>query len=811
MSDIEISEKDLQDAEMFLESYLTERHPEADFSKGTSLRDHTISALASVYALFKKEASSVRNATSLRLVANIEDDLEFAQAVENLVENWFLRRKPGRRVRGNVVVHFSQRHSGSIPVQARFVKRAGVSFRLDGTRTLVYSENDMAPRVNAQGEIEAYVMRVPVVAENVGQRYEIEAGDFLSVTSFSPYLKLVENEAAFTGGRNPESPVELIDRASDALTKRDLSSNRSIRAVLRDEFTSIDRVVVQGMGDAAMRRDLFQDPNAYYQVHLGGHTDVYVSTPLRRDRVFETEVGGHFTDPGDTVRIFRDDNVLDWRTKVTVGDVIRIHNASASEPSRYKINRVTRHYLEVHKRQPFPGARPTPLRDHTSLSAVRILDTKTVRCVNAQFSDRDVGHYILISGSSRGNNGTYRITQVDPENDEVVIADEGLTPEDAASLRIKMYRDIVIYSIGDAGPHYDNKVTRRSTGSFSQVYQEDGRVILPPEPIYKIKEVSIVSPDTPGADPITGRINFSERVNRPVRAKYEGDREFRLICAEPEIVPSAKQRTVLDLRFSPERTGSNAKIDAHPEGALVTLPGADLTVGDVGKHVYIKNASYMPNRGDFLIHERVSTTEAVIKNPEDPDWSPIAEARLKWQIHNARLFNTKTVRVVYDTVSQFDAINSYVTSRDNHVTNANTLIKAFHPVYVSFDLDYYIRSDAESFLDTGEAIKFLAGYIGSFPETETLTVSDIVSNFYTEFRHIVSRVQMPLKLYYTLYAPDGRAIQYRTQDEVTIKPSHLVSSDAENRLEDAQELGVTEGTVRYLPDESLIRVRQVEE
>lgn len=808
MTELDIQEKDLQKAELFLETYLSERFPEADFSRGTALRDHTIGAIATVYALLMKEATNIRNATSLRLVANIEDDNEFTQAVENLVDSWFIRRKPGRRVRGTVLVHFTQRHSGRIPSLARFTRRAGVSFMLDDSRAMVYSENDMSPRINAQGEVSSYVLRVPVVAENVGVNYEISEGEFANITPFSPYIQYAENVSAFTGARNPESPEDLIDRAPDALTKRDLSSNRSIRAVLRDEFTAIDRVVVQGMGDEAMRRDLFKDPNAYYQVHLGGHTDAYVSTPVRRDRVYEAEVGGQFTDPRGSVRMFRDATVDDWRALATPGDILQIHNAAASEPRLYKIVKVSRHYLEVHKRQPFPDARPIPLRNQASFTAVRVIDSETVRCVNAQFSERDVGHFIRLNGSTKGNNGTYRIVEVDTENDRVVVADGGLTIEESASLSLKMYRHIVEYSIGDIGPEYTSKVSPRMTGEFSQVYQEDGRVLLPSEPVYRIKEVSILSPDAPGADPITGRITFGTRVNRPVEAKYSGGREYRVVCDEPEVAPSMHQKMVLDLKFSPEKTGRGATLDTHPDGALLTTLDAAFDADDQGKLIHIRNAAYPENRGDFRLVEVINTEEAVISHTADTGWEPVPEARLKWGLHNARLFNDKTVRVVYDTVDQFDAINSFVQSRNNHIACANTLVKAFHPVYVSFDLDYHVRTDAESFLDHSEAVKFLTGFVNSFPETDTITVSDIVSAFYTEFNDVVSRVQMPLKLYYTLYAPDGRAIRYRTQDEVTIRGSHLVDSSSENRLEDALDLGVTEQTVRYIADESLIRVRQ---
>lgn len=810
MASIDFSDEDREKAELFLENFLSDQIPEGDFSKGTSLRDHTIKAIASVYAVIKKEISNVKNANSLRQVSKIEDDREFTQAVENLVSNWFVQRRSGRKVRGTVTLHFSQPHDGRVPVSTRFTKQPGATFELQGDESLYYEASDLSPRVNSEGEITSYTISVPVIAEHVGTAYEVSEGRFVNVTDFSTFFIRAENETAFSGARDPESPEELLERVPESITKRDMSSNRSINAILRDEFTDIDRVLVQGMGDTAMRRDVLQDDSNYFNFHLGGHTDVYVSTPLREEVTFEAEVGSYFNDPRREVLLFEDEEVRDWRTMVSTGDILRVYNSSTSDPSRYRIERVTKHFLEVSDRQPFPSERPVELREGEVFSSVRVTSSNKIRCVNAQFDPVDVDAYVRVSGSNKGNDGTYHIESVDREKHTVSVREDVLTEEDAGSLRIELMDNVVDYSIGNAAGDYDNKLSRRRTGRFSNRYREVGRVALPNRPLYKIREVSISAPEDPEANPLTGRIEFEDRINTSLSGFNSFSNEYRLISRKPQWSPSSEQMMLLDLRPSEESKGNRGVIDSSEEGGIFEVEDPVFSEeNSAGKSIFISHSSYEENRGELSIKEVLSSSEVRVDKPYKDAWSPHPESRVSWEYHDRGKFDGKTVRVVYDTVEQFDAINSFVRSTNNHIPCADTLVKAFHPVYLSFDLNYRVRENAEALLNEREAVNFITSYINDYPETEIITVSDLVSEFYSEYKSIVSKVRLPLKVYYTLHSPDGRVIRYKSEDDISINSSYLVGETEEDRLTDPKSLGVTEQTVRYIADETLIDVNRV--
>ena len=810
MATIEIKDEDRQAAEQFLVEFLTELIPDADFSRGSVTRDHTVTAVAAVYALMKQEARNVRNATSLRLALRIEDDAEFTQAIENIVSNWFITRKPGRRAQGVLTLHFSRPRSGRIPITTRFTKTTGLVFRMSRDSDFIYTEKDLTARVNSRGEITSYALRVPVRAEQIGIQYEVEPGPFSHVTPFSADFSFAENEVKFSGAKDPETPEELLERVPDALTKRDLSTARSIPAVLQEAFPGIDRVVILGAGDEGMRRDLLDDPTAYFKIHLGGHVDAYVSTAINENQVYEAPVGGVFSDPRQEITLFRDATVDDWRKYVTPSDVIYVHNTDPGEPDRYLVEDVTKYYLRVHRRQPFPHIAPRHTRQGATFSA-KITGRESLRSTGVAFTDSDIGRYVRLQIPG-GENLDYKIGAVDVTTATAALVGANLDAYVGMTVQISVLDRVIDYSIGDRGPAYSNKVPRRTTGEFSRIFQEDGKVLLPQTPIYAIKDVSVFAPDSPDADPVTGRVTFPVRVNRKPKPTTGTTLEYQIESHAAHLAPSAQQMQVLNLMTSPESTGESGRLHDHAvDGAagFTTDSGVNFT-GAEGKVIHITSAVHTENLGEFRIVtvNPDDPTQVSVTSIGDPTWAPTREYGLRWELIDPFKYANKTVRVVYDTASQFDVIDAFVRDRDNHIPAANTLAKGFHAVYVNFDIVYTAKSGALRGLDTQNAVEHLVQFINAFPETDTLHASDIISEFQAAFKDAVGSVQMPLTLSYELYAPDGRVIGYSTQDAVSITPAKGTGLTSEDRLENPVALGVTPSTVRYITNQDLITITQ---
>lgn len=808
MAELIITDADRATAEAFMEEVVTELFPDADFSPGSVTRDHTIGALGAMVAYLRGEARRTRLATSLATAGQLTDPDDRAQAVDNIVANWFLSRREGTFVRGVATVHFSQSHDGAVPTTATFTRAAGVRFVLDSNVPYTYGTSDLSPRTDATGEIVDYTLRVPVVAENPGTTYEVEAGVFAGFTQFNSFVTFVENESAFVGATDVETPEELIERAPEAISVRDLNSARSINAVLRDQFGDIDRVVTLGMQDAGMRRDVLDLFTPEIVIHLGGHIDAYATTPIVEQRVIEGTVGSTFTDARLEVSLFRDDAVTDWRDlNVVVGDVILHDNAAPNEPTQYTILEVTKHYLRVSTQQSFPDVRPVIERDDEVFTDGSIVGAaETLASVDASFTAEDVGRWLRITGSGAGNDGDHLILSVDVATSTATL-DADLDTETGVNFQI--LTNVVRYSIGNVGPSYANKVALTTTGKFTRDYQEVGRILLPQEPIYLIRSVEILDDSDPDADPITGRVVFPNRVNEQPTAQSGDDLEFRVEVKNPLEIHSERQMVTLDLGYAPEASGANGSFNGSDEFTAPSATFAD--PDDVGKRIRVLDAVIGTNRGEFEILSVDSPTQVTVDDPDDVSWGSTAEGGLSWELTNQHKYDELVCRVTYDTMLNFEAIAAFVSNRNRRVQCADTLLRGFHPVYVGFSMQYRLRSNLVQTPSQTEIRQALVSFINEFPADEVLHASDIVASVHSEFDGQIDSVTLPLLVTYDLLAPDGRVIPYETTDAVRLDSTKLASASAIERLEDPVEVGVTDDNVRYLTTSDFILLTEVDD
>jgi hypothetical protein len=744
------------------------------------------------------------------LVELLTSEDDFDEAVDNLVANWFISRRTGRAVRGTVLIHVSALHDGFVPATTTFTKQAGLRFLLDSDGPITYQSSDLAPRTDTSGVVVDYTLRVPVVAEGVGVAYEISAGPFSAIDKFNRYVLFADNDAPYVGAADTETSTELLERMPDAITVRDLNSKRAINTVLLEEFPAIDSMSIFGYGDTGMRRDLVQIIDQV-ELHLGGHIDIFVSTPIVERRVFEGAVGGQFTDPRSDITLFRDATIDDWRDlNVIPGDVLRITNAAASENDLYILVEVTKYYLRISPKQAFPSERPLIQRDGDFFDDATIT-ASAVQSADANFTGLDVGRYIRISNSGSGNDGDYKITAVDVATNTATVNTTLLTPETSPPVTFEIYEDIVSYSIGDGAPSYDNKLLAQTTGEFSRLFQADGQVLLPQEPIYLIREVSILDAADPDTDPVSGRVQFPNRVNHVPQVLSGSDLQYRVDNKVPLDAQSAQHMMTLDVGYEPEYTGADGSFLAGeqfavPSGAVFRFTAPD----DVGKRIRVLDAINDDNRGEFEIASVINAGLGVtVTDPDNPGFTSVAENRLNWELSEKTKYNAQSLRVIYDTITQFDVVSAYVANENNRVACANTLLRGLHPVYVSFELTYSLKDDAAAFFDVDVAKQSLVNFINAFPSTDTLHASDIVTEFQGSNSAEVGYVELPLTITYDLLAPDGRIITYTTNDAVEVDAVRLALTAPEDRLDNPLELGVVDANVRYLSTIDLITLTEV--
>lgn len=810
MATIEIDAQDVQRAKRFLVSFLQEQIEDADFSPGSVTHDHTVGALAAIYAYLRAELERSRQLASPRRIVEIEDDEEYNQGVLNLLSTLFITQSAGTRVRGTATLHFSQPHDGAIPLSTRFVYTDNVVFELDATASFTYSSDDFYPNVAPDGSIADYILRVPVIAREVGAAYRVQAGTFAAVTRFSVYQTYAEFEEDLAGGAEPATAEELLATAGTAISTRDLTSKRSIEFLLTNQFPAIDRLLVYGMGDAGMLRDIHADPHAFYKVHRGGYVDIYVGLPLETSRLYEATVGASFVDTRDKVVLFRDDDVDDWRAVVQPGAVIRIYNASTTEPTLYLVRDIARDFLRVEPYQPFPSARPAILRDGASFSVGFITAPNKLVNINARFSSNDIGKWVRIEGATNAaNNGVFQIIDVDAGIDEATLDTSALVTESGTGFTFTLYDGIVDYSVGDNQPDYNNMVSRRTTGAFSRDYSRSGEIIMPFAPFYVIRSVEVYAPTDPAANP-SGYVEFTRTSKLPEYAE-NGGLEYQVVIDNPREAYSNRQFARVILHTEPIASGDGGTLSALNR---LTVP-ATLGIGPfdaathVGKTITLSNAFYPNNRGEFLVSAVLSTTIVELTNPRDASWVATAEGRLSWELAWPDRFDDQLCRVIYDAPQGFDAVAAYAQDTTRRNGAADPLVKAFIPVYIGFELRYGVRNNATDLLDEEGAKQALVEFINNFPVDDVIDVTDITTAFQNFAPEVIGNIELPVRVTYSVYAPDGRVAPFETEDRVILTGAKSTAVYDEEALGDALGLGITDENVRYLSTTALITLTQV--
>lgn len=353
---ITISPTDVANAANFLEQFLSDNDPEGDFSKGTALRDHTVGALAAVFAFMRSDATQIRQLQSLNTVqqATGGDPEALRDAVIAILSNVFISPKTGSKSRGIAIGHATQQVDMFIQPTHRFTRSPGQVFVVDSTDTLFIPATDLIPIVDANNVVLEYQFRIPLVAVRTGTAYDIDPGVFSDFDRFSPYVTRIENLDKFSGGKEVESVDEILARAPTAISVRNLINQRSITAVLDDNFADIRSLFIAGMGDPEMQRDVIQLAQ-HMSIHIGGATDIYPLMDLVETTALGT-IGGSFLKPDGIVNVFRDPVIGTFPATIKPGDILRIQTGIPSAPAEFKIVENRGVELIVSERSPFPVA-----------------------------------------------------------------------------------------------------------------------------------------------------------------------------------------------------------------------------------------------------------------------------------------------------------------------------------------------------------------------------------------------------------------------------------------------------------------------
>lgn len=353
MPTVTISERDRKQAELYLETFLTQARPDGDFSRGSYLRDLVISSMAYTVAHLRAEAKLALDRSSVKRVKAMAPGTDRDEAADDAMSNWFMSRKSGRPSRGVILLHLSQKDDLTIPGNTRFYYSPALSYVPDTDgETIVIPSSSIVEVSGAGGTVSRYAV-LAVVATEPGADYDVDPAVWVNWDRFNPYVTRVESVQPFVGGKSEESTDDFLARADDAVSSRDLMTDRGIRAVLKDKFTTVDDVVVVGAGDQEMKRDVV-NASGLVKMHSGGAYDAYIKGPVVTAPVFEGVVGGTFADPRPvTTSLLTNASLMG----VTTGMVLKLKNPAAGESDTYLVDSVYGGMVLVSPRTPFAGPR----------------------------------------------------------------------------------------------------------------------------------------------------------------------------------------------------------------------------------------------------------------------------------------------------------------------------------------------------------------------------------------------------------------------------------------------------------------------
>lgn len=304
MSETKLNATDLADAKNFLIQYLRDAGYEGSLEDGTALSDLLTKAMAILYTLFKSDVDRAEAYQSLAGALKYREVLgdEYDSAVDTILSNWFVTRKPGVPSVGTLRLVFAK------PLDLLQIASDKVLAEVSGvecypSQSFTYRAEDFVAIVNSVEYFNEYYLDIPVVG-NSEAGAAIRAGDAVTVYLSNIYFLRARVVEDFGPGTTQESSEAFIERTQQAINTRELITPRAAYTVLMDQFDALSDLYVAGYGSAEQVRDLVTFENV--EVHIGNKADIYLDAPLvRRSYSGQVDAEGHLTVPDQVAEVLQ--------------------------------------------------------------------------------------------------------------------------------------------------------------------------------------------------------------------------------------------------------------------------------------------------------------------------------------------------------------------------------------------------------------------------------------------------------------------------------------------------------------------------
>lgn len=279
MAELFVSKEAQKYSENLISQYLRDSGYEGSMEDGTGLYDTVIRPSALIYTLLRQDIDRVYAYLSIDKANELRDAIsedDYDAAIDGILSNWFVTRNEGTAPAGTVRMFFSRTPEFLIYTAGEQLGTVG-SVAINAVRTVAFAPTDYSSVVNTTDNITEYYVDIPAVAAEVGSD-AILADTTISAVSKDIYFLRATIPADFTKGTERESSEDFIARTREAITTRELITDRAIHTVLPNEFPELRSLYVAGHGEPEMIRDIVSFQNVV--VHVGNMADIWVGSSL---------------------------------------------------------------------------------------------------------------------------------------------------------------------------------------------------------------------------------------------------------------------------------------------------------------------------------------------------------------------------------------------------------------------------------------------------------------------------------------------------------------------------------------------------
>jgi len=317
---------------------LAEQWPELDFKAGV-IRDLVLRPHAALAAAQQETIDRLRRSWSLAAIL-ADPSLASDEVVDAILSNFLFSRLPGTLAEGYVTIVVERLAPLVVPLGSTFTASGKVftTTRTTAVKTDAAHVSGPDDRVLTPLSDGTYSFTVHVRAREPGSASRLSQGTLLTPVTTIPGLVKAYAAEDFSGGDDPETNAQLIQRFQTSAATRVVAGRVHLQAALRKlpQFANVLADSIIGFGDPEMQRD----KRWLLPISFGGRCDWYVRTRdvPRRIVLEKTAIYMGKDAEGRAVwqlSIGRDDAPGFY-------DVLRVADASAPAEAGFEIQSVTR-------------------------------------------------------------------------------------------------------------------------------------------------------------------------------------------------------------------------------------------------------------------------------------------------------------------------------------------------------------------------------------------------------------------------------------------------------------------------------------